>query len=505
MHIQQTKLSFLALMSAYKLNKMRSTITKYSLAIALFSIGFISCEEDLNVDPNNAQTELDFLNDPNNALQLVNGVYNKQLDYNMYSFSWIGMTSITSDDADKGSTAGDFGSDKDKMDALTFSSTDVSFLDVWRARYEGIYRANNALFYLEQLTIEENLKNRLIGEVKFLRALFYFDLVRCYGGVPLVTTKIDINDTQTINDVVYNRKTKQETYSLIETDLTDAISKLPLKSAYTGSDLGRASKGAAQALLAKAFLYQEKWQQAYDMSGEVISSGQYALLADYAQVWRETGENKMESIYEVQATLEKGIIEYTNVQGPRGTPDLGWGFNTPSLSLANSYETGDLRKNATIMFVPGTLWDGFIAPLTWTNPRYNYKAYQSSIAEPWNNKKAETAKNLRILKYSDILLIRAESGFHIGSSESVSRINELRVRAGLADVSSVTLQSILTERRWEMAMEHERWFDLVRTGTAQAAMAANGKTFITGTHELFPIPQQEVVKSGGLLMQNFGY
>lgn len=478
----------------------------FAAFVLLMSLSLMtSCEEDLNVDPNDAQTELDFLNDPNNAIQLVNGVYNKQLDYNMYSFSWIGITSITSDDADKGSTPTDYGSDKHKLDGLTFDANDVSFLDVWQARYQGIYRANNALFYLDQLAIDETLKSRLIGEVRFLRALFYFDLVRCFGGVPVVTTRIDLNDTQAINEVVYTRKTKEETYVQIEADLLDAIGRLPLRSAYPSNDLGRVTKGAAQALLAKAYLYQQKWQQAYDMAGEVITSGQYGLLPDYAQVWREAGENGSESIYEVQATLTKGIIEYTDVQGPRGTPDLGWGFNTPSPSLANSYEPGDVRKAATIMNVPGVLWDGFIAPTTWTNPRYNYKAYQSSIAESWNNNKAETAKNLRILKYSDILLIRAEAGFHIGSGETVGLVNQIRSRAGLPDVTSVTLESILTERRHEMAMEHDRWFDLVRTGTAQAAMSANGKTFIVGTHEVFPIPQQEIIKSGNLLAQNPGY
>jgi len=162
---------------------------------------------------------------------------------------------------------------------------------------------------------------------------------------------------------------------------------LPLKNTYAPNGLGRSSKGAAQALLAKAYLYQEKWQYAYEMSGEVITSGQYDLLPDYANVWREIGENKSESIYEVQATLNKGLVDYTNVQGPRGTPDLGWGFNTPSLSLVNSYETGDVRKNATILNVPSVICDGFVVPTTWTNPRYNYKAYQSSVAESWYGNK----------------------------------------------------------------------------------------------------------------------
>ena len=485
---------------------MKSILNFKIVRLLFLALLFSSCEDDLNVKPSDVLTEFDFLNNPNNAVQLVNGVYNKQLDYNMYAFSWIGMTSITSDDADKGSTPSDTGTDKHKMDNLTFSSSDLSFSEVWQGRYDGIYRANNALFYLEQLTIEANLKSRLIGEVKFLRALFYFDLVRCYGGVPIVTSKIDINDTETINNVVYNRKSKQETYAQIEMDLLDAIQRLPLKSVYTSNDLGRASKGAAQALLAKAYLYQEKWQQAYDMSGEVITSGQYALLTDYSKVWKEAGENSSESIYEVQATLTKGLVDYTNVQGPRGTPDLGWGFNTPSLTLVNSFENGDVRKSASIIFVPSVLWDGFIAPTTWNNSRYNYKAYQSSIAESWNGDRGQTAKNLRILKYSDILLIRAESGFHVGmTSDAVDRITAIRQRAGLSAVTSVTLVSILKERRAEMAMEHDRWFDLVRTGQAQPAMAADGKTFIIGRHELFPIPQDQIIASGNRLSQNLGY
>ena len=480
---------------------------KYKIVgLALILLALNSCEDDLNVKPNNVLTELDFLNNPDNAVQLVNGVYNKQLDYDMYSFSWIGMTSITSDDADKGSTLSDTGSDKNKMDNLTFVATDISFKDVWNARYDAIYRANNALFYLEQLSINEALKNRLIGEVKFLRALSYFDLVRCFGGVPLVTSKININDTETINSLVFVRKSKAETYLQIETDLLDAIDKLPLKGQYVGAELGRASKGAAQALLAKAYLYQEKWQLASDMSYNVMSSGQYSLLTNYADVWREVGENKSESIFEVQATLTKGLVGYTDVQGPRGTPDLGWGFNTPSIQLANSYQSGDVRKNATILSVPSTLWDGFIAPTTWNNPRYNYKAYQSSIAEPWNGNKGETAKNLRILKYSDLLLIHAEAAFKLGNtSDALTQVNTIRTRVGLPSLTSLTIDELYNERRWEMAMEHDRWFDIIRTGNARVAMLAVGKNFIVGTHEVFPIPSDQITASGGRLTQNPGY
>jgi starch-binding outer membrane protein, SusD/RagB family len=487
--------------------KMNKRFTyKTGLVLLCATVLITSCDDELNVDPRNAINENDFLNNPDNAIALVNGVYNKMLDYDMYSFGWIGITSITSDDADKGSTSSDTGSDKHKLDGLTFDASDVSFNDVWKGRYAGIYRANNALAYLEDLTIDETLKSRLIGEVKFLRAFWYFDLVRCFGDVPLVVERIDLNNTELINEVVFTRRPKAEVYAQIEADLTDAISKLPLKSQYTTNDLGRATKGAAQALLAKSYLYQEKWTEAYNMAGEVISSGQYGLMANYAEVWREVGENKEESIFEVQATLTKGMIQYTDVQGPRGTPDLGWGFNTPSLGLSNSYEAGDIRREATIMYVPSTLWDGFQAPTTWNNPRYNYKAYQSSIAESWNGNKGETAKNLRLLKYSDILLIRAEAAMHNGmTSEAEDIVNQLRTRAGLAEISGLTMQQLYNERRWEMAMEHDRWFDLVRTGQAVTAMATNGKTFVPGKHELFPIPDPQIAVSGGLLTQNSGY
>lgn len=476
------------------------------ITLALSVMFLYSCEEDLIVEPNDSLTEIDFLNNPNNAINLVNGVYNKQLDFEMYSFSWIGMTSITSDDADKGSSISDTGADKAKLDNLTFEASDISFREVWQGRFEGIGRANNALFYLEQLQIQEALKNRLIGETKFLRSLFYFDLVRCFGGVPLVTTKIDINDSELINQVVFTRKTKQEVYAQIETDLLDAIEKLPTKGQYAPNDLGRASKEAAQALLSKVYLYQSKWQEAFDMSGMVIGSGQFALLSNYAQVWREAGENKLESIYEIQASPGNGIRSYSYVQAPRGTPDLGWGFNTPSVSLESAYEVADTRKAATILYSNIDLWDGYPASAGWSNPRYNYKSYHSSIVESWNNDRESTGKNLRILKYSDILLIRAEAAMNLGNTtEALEKVNLIRVRAGLQALAGITMDELLKERRLEMAMEHDRWFDLVRTGKALSAMAANGKTFVAGKHELFPIPQNEIILSGGLLMQNPGY
>ena len=479
--------------------KILSIIT---FCLTLFLVG---CEKDLNVLPQDKMSKDDFLAEPLYAVEVVNSAYNQMLSFEMYGFPWIGVTSITSDDADKGSSDGDAGTDKDKLDDLAFDKSLRSFNDVWKRRYEGIYRCNEGIYYLEKVNLEENIKNRYIGELKFLRAMFYFDLVRCFGGVPVVVEKLDFKEEATVNQVVYSRKTKAETFAQIEKDLMNAAASLPLQ--YNRENLGRVTKGAAQGLLAKVYMYEEKWNEAFAMAGNVVTSRMYDLLPDYANVWREVGENSKESLFEIQATLGKGVNGYTDVQSGRGTPDHGWGFNTPTVNLANAYEPGDKRKDGTIMFTGQVLWDGFQTPATgWANPRYNYKAYQSRTKESWDDNKGETAKNVRLLKYSDVLLIRAEAGYHINQLDTaLSIVNKIRKRAGLIPLTSVTLDQIYKERRLEMAMEHDRWFDIVRTGKASVAMSAVGKVFIQGKHEMFPIPEEQITLSKGILTQNPNY
>lgn len=485
---------------------MRTIRYTIIFTLILGFLGLISCEDDLNVEPRNTQSEIDFLSNPTNAINLVNGVYAKNYDWNMYSFSWLGVASIASDEADKGSSPGDTGADKHKLDALDFTPEMLSIQDIWKGRYDGIYRVNNALKYLPLLNIPTTLRDRLIGEVKFLRALWYFDLVRVFGGVPVVPFVVNPQDINQVNQVVFTRKTRAETLTFIEQDLLDAIGKLPMKNQYAAQDLGRATKEAAQALLAKVYLYQERWNDAFQMAGNVIATGNYSLMPNYADVWKEVGENGPESIFEIQATLDRGLDNWCWVQGGRGTPDFGWGFNSPSTTLFNSYEPGDTRRAATIMISGQTLWDGFVTPVTWANPRYNYKAYQSRTMESWNGNTAIQAKNYRVIKYSEVLLIRAEAAFRIGNiSEALARINQLRNRAGLPSLGTITLNQIFKERWHEMAMENDRWFDIIRTGQAQAAMAADGKTFIVGKHEVYPIPLDQIAQSGGLLQQNPGY
>jgi hypothetical protein len=231
-------------------------------------------------------------------------------------------------------------------------------------------------------------------------------------------------------------------------------------------------------------------------------------------IWREAGEFSAESIWEINAIAEnppKGIQQYTEVQGMRGTGagDLGWGFNTPSQDLVNAYEPGDKRKTATIIFSGATLWDGFVTSSSLPNPYYNYKAYVSRTAESYFDR-GQSNKNLRVCRYGEILLIKAEVENELNdTTASKNALNQLRQRAGLGPVDAISKNSmrdkVYKERRVEMAFEHDRMFDLHRTGRAAAVLQALGKPYVSPKHDLFPIPQRQVDLSGNRITQNPGY
>jgi hypothetical protein len=475
---------------------------------ALSAYFFSGCSNDyLDVDQTESIStkDIELFNNDEGAATFVTAIYSKFLDWNMTSFSWIGLSSIASDDADKGSSPGDTGSDKDLMDALTYNASTPSTSEIFAANYEGINRCNQALSIIPQLDKADSaLRARLLGEAKFLRAFMYFTLVKTYGGVPIID-HLPNPSSEEDRVMQLTRKSSEEVYAYIENDLNDAIAALPNKSAYPASERGRASKGAAYALLAKINLYQENWQKVVDNCNLVTG---YSIVSDYASMYRLAGENDAESIFEIQGTGSvpaKGISGYSNTQGARGAGGWGWGFNTPSVSLVNAYEEGDVRKGATIIFAGTTLYDGRVVPLTVENPRYNYKAYSSAFTDGW-----ETDTNIKYLRYAEVLLMKAEALNELGqTTEAIPLLNQIRTRAGLANTTAVLQGDVRTaiwkERRVEMAMEHDRFFDLVRTGQAQAAFAVDGKTFVTGKHELFPLPQAFIAQTGGLSTQNPGY
>jgi SusD family/Starch-binding associating with outer membrane len=468
----------------------------------------MGCSKDyLNTDQTESIStrDLALFNNDAGASSFVTAIYNKFLNWNMTSFSWNGLSSIASDDADKGSSPGDTGSDKDIMDALTYNASSPSVGEVFQANYEGINRCNQALNIIPLLDqADANLRGRLIGEAKFLRAFMYFTLVKAYGGVPIIDHLPNPgSDADRIMQLT--RKTKEEVYAFIEKDLNDAIAVLPDKSTYPVSERGRTSKGAAYALLAKVSLYQQKWQQVVDNCNLVTG---YSLVPDYASMYKLEGEFNAESIFEiggVGSIPAKGIEGYSVTQGARGSGGWGWGFNTPSMSLVNAYESGDIRKNATIIFAGTTLYDGRVVPITVENPRYNYKAYSSTFTDAW-----ESDVNIKYLRYAEVLLMKAEALNQLAqTSAAIPLLNQIRNRAGLANTTATSQTdvriAIWKERRVELAFEHDRFFDLVRTGQAEAAFAADGKTFVVGKHELFPLPQAFINEAKGLSSPNPGY
>ncbi|MET3035768.1 RagB/SusD family nutrient uptake outer membrane protein [Chryseobacterium sp. NRRL B-14859] len=484
---------------------------KYIIAAAFLILGAVnqSCSNDfIEVSPTEAipESNLEIYNNNEGATSFVTAIYAKFLDWDMSVFAWIGVTSIVSDDADKGSSPGDTGSDKDILDALNFTPTTPSFKELFTSNYQGINRANQALKYLPLLDkADPELRKRLTGEAKFLRAFMYFTLVRSFGGVPLVD-HVPVSGVEEDRIMTLTRKTKEEIYAFIEKDLKDAIEMLPEKSAYSGNNIGRASVGAAHALLAKVYLYQKKWQLAVDESNKVTG---YSLTPNFQDIYKVSGENNAESIFEINGTggtAGRAIQQYSQVQGARGTTGWGWGFATPTQGLYDAYSATDTRRDATIIHRDMTLYDGYYVGPNTENKFYNYKAYSSDYRSA-----PSTDVNIRYLRYAEVLLIRAEAMNELGqTAAAIPFLNEVRNRANIGDTPAVSQADVRADiwkqRRLELAFEHDRWFDLVRTGQAKAAMTADGgKNFIVGKHELFPLPQDFIMEAGGLSAQNPGY
>ena len=401
--------------------------------IALTGLVFViltaGCGDSLlDQKPRGELTDPSFFQTEEHAIQATNATYEQLRSFNVHSFPWIGMTEIASDDASKGSTPSD-NPEMLAIDNFTFDATNGLFLGPWEAYYQGIFRANLAINGIPNVEgMDETLSNRLIGENQFLRAYYYFFLVRAYGGVPLMLENMEVGD-----DFTVPRSSAEEIYTQIEQDLESAASVLPLKSEYAASDLGRATQGAAQALLARVHLFQDEFEEAERLAREVIDSGEYSLYPDYDEIFTQQGENSSESVFEVQAVAletQLGGTQYSEVQGVRGTPNLGWGFNNPTLELLNAYESGDPRLEPTVLFVHEILpsqEDVVHDNPNMTDERYNQKSF-IPINNPGGN--ANGGSNIRRIRYSDVVLIAAEAAYRNGNEDDARNfLNQVRARA----------------------------------------------------------------------------
>ena len=368
--------------------------------------------------------------------------------------------------------------------------------------------------------MDEDVKDRFLGEAKFIRAYSYFTLVTMFGGVPLITETLAPSEYQ------QSRATADEIWGQVIQDLTEARNALPFRSELSLSDVGRATWGAASSLLVKAHVYRENWQSAFDIADEVVSSGEYFLDPDYGNIFSLQGENGPGSIWEIQYMNASGgnwgnQLEgsFTNVfQRARGQFN-GFGFNLPTQDFVDEFETDDPRLGHTIFQVGDEMGDRGVFTLEATGFPHLYYAKKyflnASDEAPFGDPVPNGPSNDRVIRYADLLLFHAEAAYHTGNEfaarSSVNLVRE-RARGGnnsiLPDVNSSgsdLLEAIYHERRVELGLEGHRFFDIVRQGRAAEVMTTLGFGFVEGVHEIFPIPEAEITLSGGLITQNPGY
>ncbi|MDQ3394299.1 MAG: RagB/SusD family nutrient uptake outer membrane protein [Bacteroidota bacterium] len=484
---------------------------KYSLGL-VFLLFTTSCEDFLDKAPQGVTTQESFPVTVEDAFLATNAVYVTLRNWNFHSGGFP-LLDIMSDDAYKGSNPGDAAATVGVFDRFVHTP-DLGLLNNWwNALYEGIKRANVVIEYLPQTSIDETLKAQYIAEAKFLRSLFYFDLVRAWGGVQIVES--------TAPPLNLERASIEETYNFIEAGLLEAIPNLPEKSSLARGDIGRATKGAARSLLAKVYLFRGDFVNAEKFAMEVINSMEYDLEENFANANSVEGENGIESVFEVGAlsipNTEGGGNQYANTQGSRGVPNKGWGFNRPSIDLRAAFEAGDPRQEATIIEL-GDVIDGILIIGDANTPDLLDNGYAIEI-ESYNQKvwvPGETVienfgHNRRLIRYADVLLMAAEALNENNKTDlALLQLNKVRARARqgneeiLPDIIETNKDAlrdiILQERRVELALEGHRFWDLVRTGKAAAVLGPLG--FIQGKHELLPIPQNQIDLMQGVLKQN---
>ena len=476
-----------------------------------------SCSEFLGIRPAGSipAEGIDYSNSEN-IFKPVSAAYASMRSGNVHSFPYICAFEITSDNADKGSSPEDNPTAL-AFDKFTLDASNSIVNDLWTGYYDVVSAANNAISQMSLFrNAIQNAQTRVYigqceGEARTIRAYAYFNLVRMFGSVPIVDTVMTSDQLAALR-----QSSREDVYQFIADDLDYAISVLPV--AYTSAYAGRITSFTARALKAKVMLYVGDWDEAALRADEIISSGRFGLLDDFREVFSIDGENSKESLFEIQSSTLGGItgtapyIEYAYVQGPRGNSPAnmqGWGFCTPSEDLIAFFNLrGEVVRPATTLLYRGTITpEGDEIKETCTNPVYNGKCYTPSIYNNWSNNGYGFDHNVRVLRYSDVLLIYAEAllrGAPVGECglSADDAVNLVRHRAQLPLLSGASLQDVWDERRAELAMEEDRFFDLVRTGQAASVLAPNG--FRTNKNELLPVPASQRQLNTNL-QQNPGY
>lgn len=528
-------------------------------ALALATLSLSSCNDWLTEETPGTTKVSEFFTSLSTAEAVVNAAYvpmTWEFGTTYYPEWYFG--DIVSDDALKGGQDINDGADLRELENFKANSDNEILLGYYRAQWQGIQRANLAIDEIPTTRIETEgteadkqakYRDRYLGEAYFLRGYYYFRLARMFGGMPLIDYVI-----KSSNQWAQTRSTMDETLNFAIEDFKRAENLLWEKDKYSNEELGRATKGAAQAMLLKANLYradylrnagneteaQKYFAEAAKWGKEVIKSNQYSLWPNYLDNFRLANENGRESVFEIQYT-EEATSDYGGEGYTRGTMttilqrsrssafgEAGWGYDRPTQNLYNEYEAGDARRDETIL-VP-------------TDEQIETPAQEIYCGDRMLNRKyamyndgtnggiyklahaTRSPKNNIQIRYADVLLMYAEACCESGDLPSAkTALKEVRDRAGLSQFpytaviqgQTVTFndnqddlrKAIRHERRVELAMEGHRWFDLTRWGIAKETMdtymageTEEAKelygTFQKGKHELFPIPSKEIDLSG---------
>ncbi len=475
----------------------------YTLALtAMLSIMTTGCKKEfLEVEPP-TQVMQDFFTSEENAKLAITGCYDVMgWDGNHNTIPFF-FGDIIGRDGWKG---GDIGSDQDWMDDLiNFNYTPDNYMlnIAWKNYYIAINRCNTAIENISKMTpdmISDGAKANLIAQARFVRAYFYFQLTKTWGRVPLVDHVLSPSEyQQPLAD-------QSEIWSFIEQDLIAASQVLPSVTVQNPEDIGRATKGAALAFLAKAYIFQKKWGDAKTITDQIIAENDYSLLPNYEDVFKMENENNPEIVFSIQFK-ETGNGDYGDenegtmlcvYMETRNHPFAGiggWGFNCPTQALVDEYEPGDPRMEATIIHNGETLWEG-------TPDESTFNTMFATNIDHYSNQKyclpasqqpadfSDASKNWIVIRYAEVLLWNAEAAFHTGGDWQTP-LQQVRDRAGLGPSPYEGLEAIYHERRVELAMEGHRFWDIVRQGRGEEVLGQYG--FVEGINNYFPISQDQL-------------
>jgi hypothetical protein len=466
---------------------------------------FSSCTKELELTPHQIYYD-NFYQTEEDALNAVNAVYDVLGSVNQYSNTLWLLQDISSDDCNARPTLDD--PNLHQFTTYNIQPSNNYLAGIWQSSYLGITRANVVLDKVPAIKMDSATRERVVGEARFLRGLFYFNLVRLFGEVPIVT--VPVSASLTDEEIYILKSPVSAVFARIIEDLGIAADKLPLKYS-NANDKGRATRGAAWGLLSKVYLTTNDWANASLYAFKVIDSKQYSLNADYISNFKEANKNGKESVFEVQfykkANSENSQMVIAGLPSIPGLFAAGTETMLPTADLLNSFETGDHRKEVTFF---SSYWFYTFEPHIWKY--WDQDAYKPVAT-------TQSGADFFVMRFSEILLIYAEALNEANSGptpEAYTAINLVRARArngnstvlpDLAGLDHDTFKkAVLNERRHEFVSEGHRWYDLVRTGTLIESVkrakgdVANPTTF----NYVFPIPQRELDNNKNL-KQNEGY